>query len=312
MKPDIFDTIAGYVPAAHRQDYWRMVARFRQLTPDDEILNIILAMGILTFILRDLPATLIEEREGWQKQLDSFRAEMDKMVEGATRQIVTVTNQAEAMNKALEKSGVQFREGAAQIEKASRETVKQIDIDGMAQRLTARVEERVVTRFETLATTMEKRFDLMETVCARAKETLDHLKSVHVGRMIAALTAIIVMLCGWAFLVAYSHLKDTDNAALDDKLAQVEQMATANQDAFAALAVNNIKIEVTDVYVDGQKQWGQKALRITPALDVQTETPDGQPKSGLISFSVPVTYQDQIERNQEEIQRLLRDYSGSR
>ncbi|MCE0499517.1 MAG: hypothetical protein LV481_16375 [Methylacidiphilales bacterium] len=310
MKPDIFDTIAVYVPEAHRQDYWRMVARFRQLKPDDEILNIILAMGILTFLLRELPADLIEERKAWETQFHAFRAEMGKMMEGSTRQIVSAGNHVEAVNKAVEKGSVQFREGAAQIERASREAVLQIDIDGMAKKLTARVEERVVTRFETLSKTMEKRFDLMERVGEQARQTLEHLQSVHLGRMTATIAAIVVMVCGWTGLAVYWHLEDADKAALDDKLAQVEQMATANQDAFAALAVNNIKVEVADVIVDGQKQLGQKALRITPALDVQTETPDGQPKSGLISFAVPVTYQDQIERNQDEINRLWRNYNS--
>lgn len=310
MKPDIFDAIAVYVPEAHRQEYWRMVARFRQLKPDDEILNIILAMGILTFLLRELPAALIEEKKDWKSQCDLFHAEINKLVETATRQAVTVKNQAEVMTQTLEKSSIQFKEGAAQIEKASRETVKQIDIDGMAQRLTARVEERVVIRFETLSKTMEKRFDLMERVGEQARQTLEHLQSVHMGRMIASLSAIIVMLCGWAGLAVYFHFKDADNDTLNDKLAQVEQMATANQDAFAALAVNNIKVEVVDVVVDGQKQYGQKALRITPALGTMEETPDGQPKSGLISFAVPVTFQDQIECNQDEINRLWRNYNS--
>jgi len=308
MKPDIFDEIAKYVPEAHRQEYWRMVAKFRQLKPDDEILNIILAMGILTLLLRELPTVLIEEREGWQKQLDLFREEIRKMMEGATRQMVTVNNQAEVMNKTLEKSSVQFREGAAQIEKASRETVKQIDIDGMAQRLTARVEERVVTRFEALATTVEKRLQLMERVGGVAKDAIEHLSSIHMGRMIATISAIIMMLCGWIGLAVYWHVRDADQAAFNDELAQIEQMATANRPAFAALAVNNIKVEVVDVAVNGQKQIGQKALRITPSLGVAEETPDGQPKSGLIRFTVPETFQDQIERNQENIERILRQF----
>jgi hypothetical protein len=69
---------------------------------------------------------------------------------------------------------------------------------------------------------------------------------------------------------------------------------------------------VRDVMVNGETQIGEKALRITPALDVQTETPDGQPKSGIIFFNVTPTLQDQMEHSQEEIQRILRAYPTSK
>ena len=312
MKPDIFDDIVKYVPEVHRQAYWRMVAHFRQLKPDDEILNIIFAMGILTFLLRELPADLIEERKAWEAQLNAFRTEVGKIMDGSTRQMVTTANHVEAVNKAVEKGSVQFRDGAAQIEKASREAVKQIDIDGMAQKLTARVEERVVTRFDALATTMEKRFHLMEKIAEQVSGLIDRLQEIHMGRMIAAISAVIFVVCGGAFLAAYWHLQDTNKTALNDQLAQIEQTASANQEAFAALAVNNIKVEVVDILVNGEKQIGEKALRITPALDVHTETPEGKPKAGLIYFNVPPSFQDQIEHNQEEIQRILRQYPTSK
>ncbi len=307
-NPDIFDEIAAYVPEPHRQAYWRMVSKFRQLKPDDEILNIILAMGILTFLLRDLPAALIREKKGWQTQLGQVHAEIRNLVEGATRQMVTVTNQGEAMNQALERTGALFKEGASQIEKASRETVKQIDIDEMAQRLTARVEERVVTRFEALVTTMEKRFDLMERIGAEVLRLIEHLREIHMGRMIAAISAVVLVICGGAFLAAYWHLQDIDKAALDDKLAQVEQMATANQKAFAALADNNITVDVTDVVGNGQKVLGQKALVLSPALDTRIETRDSESKAGVIYFSVTPTLQDQMEHNREEIDRVLHQF----
>jgi hypothetical protein len=312
MKPDIFDDIVKYVPEVHRQAYWRMVAHFRQLKPDDEILNIIFAMGILTFLLRDLPSALMEERKNWQAQFDVFRSETRKMIEGGTRQMVTVANHVEEVKKAVEKGSVQFRDGAALIENASREAVKQIDIDGMAQKLTAGVEERVLVPFKALVSKIEKNLHLLERIAEQILRLIEHLREIHMGRMIAAISAVIFVLCGGAFLAAYWHLQDTDKTALNDQLAQIEQTTTANQEAFAALAVNNIKVEVVDIMVNGEKQIGEKALRITPALDVQTETPDGKPKAGLIYFNVPPSFQDQIEHNQEEIQRILRQYPTSK
>jgi len=312
VKPDIFDEIEEYVPEAHRQAYWRMVAHFRQLKPDDEILNIIFAMGILTFVLRELPAGIIEERKAWQVQFNAFRQEAGKIMEGSNRQMVTVANHVEAVNQALEKGGVQFREGAALIELASRESVKRIDVDGMAQRLTARVEERVVTRFETLATTMEKRYQLMEKIGEQTSAVIQRLREIHMGRMIGAISACVVTLCGCVGLAVYFHCRDADNAALNDELAQIEQTAKANQEAFAALAANNITVDVGDVVVNGETQIGEKALRITPARSVEAQAPDGHPKSGIIYFNVAPTLQDQMEHNSEEIERILRQFPNSK
>jgi hypothetical protein len=308
MKDDIFDDIAKYVPEVHRQPYWRMVAHFRQLKPEDEILNIIFAMGILTFVLRELPAGIIEERKAWEAQFKAFRVEADKIMAGSNRQMVSVSNHVETVNKALEKGSLHLREGVAQIENASRETVKRIDIDGMAERLTARVEERVLVPFKALIASIEKNLHLLEKIAEQILRLIEHLREIHMGRMIAAISAVIFVLCGGAFLAGYWHLQDTNRATLNDQLAQVEQMATTNQEAFAALAVNHIKVEVTDVVVNGETQIGEKALRLTPALDVQAETPDGQPKSGMIYFNVTPTLRDQMEHSQEEIQRILRAY----
>jgi hypothetical protein len=226
--------------------------------------------------------------------------------------MVTVANHVEEVKMAVEKGSVQFRDGAALIENASREAVKQIDIDGMAQKLTAGVEERVLVPFKALVSKIEKNLHLLERIAEQILRLIEHLREIHMGRMIAAISAVIFVLCGGAFLAAYWHLQDTDKTALNDQLAQIEQTTTANQEAFAALAVNNIKVEVVDIMVNGEKQIGEKALRITPALDVQTETPDGKPKAGLIYFNVPPSFQDQIEHNQEEIQRILRQYPTSK
>jgi hypothetical protein len=312
MKTDIFDDIAGYVPEAHRQPYWRMVAHFRQLKPDDEILNIIFAMGILTYILRELPAGMIEERKAWQAHFKAFREEADRIREGSNRNMITIANHVEAVGKALEQSGAQFLERTARIEVASREAVDRIDVEGMAQRLTARVEARVVTRFDALATTVEKRYQLLEKIGEQVLRLIEHLREVYMGRMIAAISAVILVLCGGAFFAAYWHLQDADQAALNDQLSRIAQTATANQDAFAALAANNITVQVTDVVYDGVRQPDQKALLLTPASDVRMETPDGQPKSGIIYFDVRPTFQDQMEHSQEEIQRFMRQFPASK
>ncbi len=298
MKPptDMFDAIAVYVPAEHLNEYWRVVAHFRQLRPDDEILHIFLAMGVLTFILRDLPAALIEERKARQEQHDAFRAELSRMLEEATRQAVGVNNQADVLGKTLEHNTALYCEASNRLEKASQEAVKQIDVDGMAERLTARIEERVVVRFEAIATNLEAKLGLFEKIGLSVDRGLTTLQRFHFWPTIGGIS--VGILCLSLCLVAYGlkQIQEADKAALDEKLAQIQLMADSNKEAFAELARDQIKVDVVGVSNNGQKQYGQKALRLTPALDVGAETPDNQPKRGVIYFHVPMTWGDTVEQ----------------
>ena len=91
-------------------------------------------------------------------------------------------------------------------------------------------------------------------------------------------------------------MKKANEAALNDKLAGIENMALTNQDAFLQLTTDHIKIEIVDVKTNGETEIGKKALRLTPALGTNEETPDGQPKAGVIYFPVPETSLDQLLR----------------
>jgi hypothetical protein len=296
VKADIFDAIAVYVPEDHRPEYWRVVARFRHLKPDDEILNIFLAMGILTFLLRDLPAALIEEKKSWKSQLDLFRAEMKKMVDESTRQVVTVNNQTEVVTKAIEKGSVLFNDSALRLEKASQEVIQQIDLDAMAQRLTAKVEERVLKPLNIMALESENQLRVMERVGKSAEASITRLRRIHLGAVTAV--ASVAAFVGWGglFGLGWHEMKKANEAALNDKLVEIQNLALTNQDAFLQLTTDHIKVEIVDVKTNGEIEIGKKALRLTPALGTAEETPDGQPQSGIIYFPVPETSLDQLLR----------------
>jgi hypothetical protein len=298
MKPptDKFDAIAVYVPAEHLNEYWRMVARFRQLGPEDEILQFFLAMGVLTFILRDLPAALIDERKARQEQFDAFRAEMVRILEETTRQAVGVNNKSDILGKTLEHNATLFCQGANQIEKASQEAVKQIDVDGIAARLTARIEERVLVSFDAIATRVEAKLGLLEKLGQNADRAITTLRRVHFWPTIGGISFGILCLSLCLVVYGLKQIQEADKAALDEKLAQIQLMADSNKEAFAELARDQIKVDVVGVANNGQKQYGQKALRLTPALDVGAETPDNQSKRGIIYFAVPMTWSDTVEQ----------------
>jgi predicted secreted protein len=69
-EPTLFDSLARLVPEELQAAYYRVLAHTRKLSPDDEMLRILEAMGILALLTRQTPKEIAEERERFQEMLD--------------------------------------------------------------------------------------------------------------------------------------------------------------------------------------------------------------------------------------------------
>jgi len=69
-EPTLFDSLARLVPEELQAAYYRVLAHTRKLSPDDEMLRILEAMGILALLTRQTPMEIAEERERIQEMLD--------------------------------------------------------------------------------------------------------------------------------------------------------------------------------------------------------------------------------------------------
>ena len=67
----LFDELAGLVPAERQAEYYRVIAHTRTLSPNDEVLRVLEAMGILALLTRETPAAIAAERKSLQKILEN-------------------------------------------------------------------------------------------------------------------------------------------------------------------------------------------------------------------------------------------------
>lgn len=88
----LLDAIAALLPPEQREYFYRRMAHFENLHPDDEMLRIFEAMGFLTFILRDAPAEMTIEREKLAQLLSAHMTN----VQGATKATAAYHQQLEA------------------------------------------------------------------------------------------------------------------------------------------------------------------------------------------------------------------------
>jgi hypothetical protein len=69
-EPTLFDSLARLVPDDLQATYYRVLAHTRTLSPDDEMLRILEAMGVLALLTRHTPKDIAEERERFQQLLE--------------------------------------------------------------------------------------------------------------------------------------------------------------------------------------------------------------------------------------------------
>ncbi len=58
-EPTMFDSLARLVPDELQTAYYRVLAHTRTLSPDDEMLRILEAMGILALLTRHTPKRIL-------------------------------------------------------------------------------------------------------------------------------------------------------------------------------------------------------------------------------------------------------------
>lgn len=77
-EPTLFDSLARLVPEELQTAYYRVLAHTRTLSPDDEMLRILEAMGILALLTRHTPKDIADERERFQEILEIHRCSSDE------------------------------------------------------------------------------------------------------------------------------------------------------------------------------------------------------------------------------------------
>ena len=77
-EPTMFDSLARLVPDELQTAYYRVLAHTRTLSPDDEMLRILEAMGILALLTRHTPKDIADEREQLQELLEAHQKHSER------------------------------------------------------------------------------------------------------------------------------------------------------------------------------------------------------------------------------------------
>jgi hypothetical protein len=119
-EPTMFDSLARLVPDDLQTAYYRVLAHTRTLGPDDEMLRILEAMGILALVTRHTPKDIADERERFQELLELHRQFSDE----TQQKMLGYVRELEARISDLPK-GIKARLDPQQIAKMLGESLRQ-------------------------------------------------------------------------------------------------------------------------------------------------------------------------------------------
>jgi hypothetical protein len=71
VERTLFDELASLVSEERQEEYCRVIAHTRTLSPNDEMLRILEAMGVLALLTRETPAAIATERKLLRNILDA-------------------------------------------------------------------------------------------------------------------------------------------------------------------------------------------------------------------------------------------------
>lgn len=98
----LFDELAGLVPAERQAEYYRVIAHTRTLSPNDEVLRVLEAMGILALLTRETPAAIAVERKSLQKILENALSKADEVEKRMAAYTSRLESRIAQLPKALE------------------------------------------------------------------------------------------------------------------------------------------------------------------------------------------------------------------
>lgn len=107
-KPDgertLFDSLARLVPDELQAAYYRVLAHTRTLSPDDEMLRILEAMGVLALLTRHTPKDIADERERFQELLTVHQQVSNDAQHKMLRYVQDLETRIDALPKEIEAS----------------------------------------------------------------------------------------------------------------------------------------------------------------------------------------------------------------
>jgi len=213
-EQSLFDELAELVPSKRRAEYFRVLAHMQTLGPNDEMLRILQAMGILTLLTRQTPAEIANERKQLEELLHSILSHVDEVDARMHEYVDKLDSRILHLPKDLE-AGLNPLQICKVLSESLRQQLAHSGLSGTAQALgnacaqMRETEKSLIAELEKLrnptsgvvasvARTNESLIAALETRAKRVEGLLYYLQR-HLARVWLPTIALASLLIGIAF-----------------------------------------------------------------------------------------------------------------
>jgi hypothetical protein len=180
----LFDRLAQFVPAERQTEYYRVLAHTRTLRPDDELLRILEAMGVLALVTCETPAAVADERLRLQELLASVLEQTEAAQEHMLKYVHVIDSRLSGLPRELE-SGLDPRRIAKLLGESLRQQFLKSGLPDTAQSLRSTVTE-LASAQKQLSDAYRRMVNVSETLASQVDST-----NVHVIRSVETTAGII-------------------------------------------------------------------------------------------------------------------------
>jgi hypothetical protein len=169
----LFDRLAQLVPPERQTEYYRVLAHTRTLRPDDELLRILEAMGVLALVTCETPAAIADERIRLQELLESALEQTEAIRKRMLEYVCLIDSRLSGLPHELETGLNPLRIGK-QLGESLRQHFLQSGLPDTAQSLRATVAELSVAQ-KQLSESCQHMMNVSERMTSQVDSTNGHL-----------------------------------------------------------------------------------------------------------------------------------------
>jgi hypothetical protein len=231
----IFRDIAKGLSAEQEREFWEMAAHLEKLSPDDEILRVCQAMGVLTLVTRRIPAELSVEREAWEQACHVFAAQLRLLVQKAEEQSLVLTNRLTGVAQEIETTSLLVLQSAEKVEKALRQGADGFSTEELAMDVRTKMEAAILKPAEETVKRAGEIVQRFETSLPTFGGTVSRLESFNYGSawgtafIVCGAVALLSIGFAWLKLDKWYHDSLADeiqllDSRLDDNEVEVKKL----------------------------------------------------------------------------------------
>jgi uncharacterized protein YukE len=171
---ELIDMIGRLVPPELKTAYYRAMCHLRDLPEDDEILRLVFAMGILTFLIRDAPLQIARERELFERTSRAFVATAERLEATGGEYFRTLDQRLKRLPEDIAK-GISPEAIVNRVNDSLKRQFDQSTIPAVAKELAATAETIKAATKEYRDTTAEVN-DAWRSAAAKARQTIGDIR----------------------------------------------------------------------------------------------------------------------------------------